>query len=147
MLLLWFISFSNSTCCRYLINTPFLTCHKLSFISLFFLLSSLQWLDLHCFTWLRASILKKSSILKSKFHFPFQNRSSILKWKLDFEIEIPFRNQSSILKSKLHFESEVPFRNSSSILKSKFHFEIEAPFLNRSSIFKSKLHFQIKAPF
>ena len=49
---------------------------------------------------------------------PFENRSSILKSKLDFEIEAPFRNQSTILKSKLYFQMKAPFE------KSKFAFEI-----------------------
>ena len=133
---------------------PFATCHKLSLIAPFFLLSSLEWFDSHFFTWSRARILAKSSILKTKFDFSisksklhflieaiFQTGSLNLKSKLHFKIEAPIRELTSISKSNLHFEIEAPFRNRSSISKSNVHFEIEALFLNRSTIWKSQLHF------
>ena len=120
---------------------PFPTCHKLSLIAPFFLLSSLEWFDLHFFTWSRARILTKSSILKpnsdfsipkSKLHFVpeaiFQTASLTLKSKLDFKIEAPLR--------ELHFKP--PFRNRSSIFKPKHHLEIANPFPNWCSIVKSK---------
>ena len=71
----------------------------------------------------------------------FWNRSSILKWKLNFEIEVQFWNQSSILKLKFHSEIKAPFCNRSFILK------IEVWFWNRGSILKLKLDFEIEAWF
>ena len=71
----------------------------------------------------------------------FWNRSSILKWKLDFEIEVQFWNQSSILKLKFHSEIKARFCNRSFILK------IEVWFWNRGSFLKLKLDFEIKAHF
>ena len=95
----------------------------------------------------------RSSILKLKIHFeievPFlnRNRTLILKSKLHFQIESPFWNRRPILKSKLHFQIEFRLRNRRPILKSRLHFEIEAPFRNPSSIPKSKLDFEIETPF
>ena len=120
---------------------PFPTCHKLSLIAPFFLLSSLEWFDLHFFTWSRARILTKSSILKPNFDF------SISKSKLHFVPEAIFQTASLTLKSKLHFENSARFQNQIPTLKSKHHFEIKPPFRNRSSIFKPKHHLEIANPF
>ena len=87
---------------------------------------------LHSNSWYTRYLFRNSGQLtcsleinENRFILTFQNRSSISKSKLDFEIGASFRNRSTILKSKHDFQIVAPFQNQSSILKSKLHFKID----------------------
>ena len=69
----------------------------------------------------RASISKRS--IDFEMVLRFQNGTSISKW-----IEFQFQNGASISKSNLHFEMELRFQNGASISKWSFDFEMELRF-------------------